>query len=103
MISSRKIEELEAAAAEIKRRRWPWFAANAGEPDQADACVAATIERFGGVDMLVNNAATNPYMGPLMGIEPGRSRQDDPGQPARRRSCWTQEAWKASMQRARRA
>ena len=48
------------------------FAANAGEPDQAEACVAATIDRFGGLDILVNNAATNPYMGPTMGIDTGR-------------------------------
>jgi NAD(P)-dependent dehydrogenase (short-subunit alcohol dehydrogenase family) len=49
------------------------FAANAGEPDQAAACVAACVERLGGLDILVNNAATNPYMGPLMGIDVPRA------------------------------
>jgi NAD(P)-dependent dehydrogenase (short-subunit alcohol dehydrogenase family) len=34
--------------------------------------VAATIERFGSLDILVNNAATNPYYGPLMGVDEGR-------------------------------
>ena len=48
------------------------FAANAGEPDQAEACVAATVERLGGIDILVNNAATNPYMGPAVDIDLAR-------------------------------
>ena len=30
--------------------------------------MAATVERFGAVDILVNNAATNPYYGPTLGI-----------------------------------
>ena len=45
-------------------------AANAGDLEAADACVAATIERFGGLDILVNNAATNPYYGPTLGVDP---------------------------------
>ena len=45
------------------------FAANAGDPDQAEACVDATVERFGSLDILVNNAATNPYMGPTIDID----------------------------------
>ena len=29
----------------------------------------AAVERFGQVDILVNNAATNPYFGPMLGVE----------------------------------
>ncbi len=50
-----------------------WFAANAGDPDGAEACVAATMERFGALDVLVNNAATNPYLGPLIDIDQPRA------------------------------
>src|SRR5947207_14702399 len=71
MISSRKAEGLEAAAADIKGDV-AWHAANAREPDQAAACVAAPMERFGSVDMPVNNAAANPYHGPLMAISPSQ-------------------------------
>jgi len=72
MISSRKAEALEKAAAEIPGEV-AWFAANAGDPDGAAACVAATMERFGSVDILVNNAATNPYLGPLISIDASRA------------------------------
>ncbi|HUF33337.1 MAG TPA: SDR family oxidoreductase [Acidimicrobiales bacterium] len=72
MISSRKQEVLEEAAAAMDGEV-EVFAANAGEPDQAEACVAACVERLGGLDILVNNAATNPYQGPLMGIDVARA------------------------------
>ncbi|MEZ5309584.1 MAG: SDR family NAD(P)-dependent oxidoreductase [Microthrixaceae bacterium] len=45
------------------------YAANAGDPDAAAACVAHTIETLGGLDILVNNAATNPYMGQMIDID----------------------------------
>ena len=62
MITSRKEEALEKATNEIPGEA-AWFVANAGEPDQAKACVEATMERFGSIDILVNNAGTNPYFG----------------------------------------
>jgi NAD(P)-dependent dehydrogenase (short-subunit alcohol dehydrogenase family) len=71
MLSSRKQEALEEAAAGMKGEV-AVHAAHAGDLDAADACVAATIERFGGLDILVNNAATNPYYGPALGVDPAR-------------------------------
>ena len=68
MLSSRKQDALDEAAAGIDGET-ATFAANAGDPEQAEACVAATVERFGRVDVLVNNAATNPYMGPAIAID----------------------------------
>ncbi len=76
MLSSRKQDQLEIAAAEIAQSgsagETAVFAANAGDVAAAQACVAATIERFGGLDILVNNAATNPYYGPTLGVDEGR-------------------------------
>jgi NAD(P)-dependent dehydrogenase (short-subunit alcohol dehydrogenase family) len=74
MISSRKAEDLEATAKEIGHD-CEWFAANAGNEDEAAACVAATVARLGGIDILVNNAATNPYMGAILGIDEGRANK----------------------------
>jgi NAD(P)-dependent dehydrogenase (short-subunit alcohol dehydrogenase family) len=73
VISSRKKDVLDAAVEELSAAgggdRIASFVANAGDPDQARDCVDAAIERFGAVDILVNNAATNPYFGPLMGLD----------------------------------
>ena len=95
MLSSRKQDALDEAAATMTGEV-ATFAANAGEPDQAEACVQATIERFGAVDILVNNAATNPYMGPSIDID--LSRYDKTLQVNLRGPLvWTQLAWNASM------
>ncbi|MGH9135170.1 MAG: SDR family oxidoreductase [Ilumatobacteraceae bacterium] len=71
MLSSRKQDQLEAAAGEMPGDT-AVFAANAGDLDAAAACVDATIERFGGLDILVNNAATNPYYGAVLGVDQPR-------------------------------
>lgn len=76
VISSRKIEQLEAAADEIMAE-YPdsevmCVAANAGDIDAAVTTVAAAVERFGRLDILVNNAATNPHYGNVLDIEPSK-------------------------------
>ena len=96
MLSSRKQDALDAAAATMTGTV-ATFAANAGEPEQADACVHATVERFGRLDVLVNNAATNPYMGPTIDVD--LSRYDKTFQVNLRGPLvWTQAAWRTSMQ-----
>lgn len=70
MLSSRKQDQLDAAAAQIDGET-ATYAAHAGNVDAAEACVAATIERFGTLDILVNNAATNPHYGGTLDVEPG--------------------------------
>jgi NAD(P)-dependent dehydrogenase (short-subunit alcohol dehydrogenase family) len=95
MLSSRRQEALEKAAADIGGEV-AVFAAHAGVPEQAEACVAATLERFGGLDILVNNAATNPYWGPAMGID--LPRYDKTFEVNLRGPLvWTQLAWRAAM------
>jgi NAD(P)-dependent dehydrogenase (short-subunit alcohol dehydrogenase family) len=96
MLSSRKQEALEKAAAGIDGET-EVFAANAGSPEQAEACVGATIERLGGLDILVNNAATNPYMGPFIDCDlPRYDKTFDVN--LRGPFVWTQLAWRAGMQ-----
>ena len=71
MLSSRKAEALEAAAAQLEGfdGEVAWHVAHAGDPEQAAECVQAALDRFGGLDVLVNNAATNPHFGPLLEID----------------------------------
>lgn len=98
MISSRKQDALDEAA-DTMDGEVATFAANAGDPAQAAACVAATVERFGGLDILVNNAATNPYGGPAMDID--LPRYDKTMQVNLRGPLvWTQEAWRAALQQS---
>ena len=76
MLSSRRADGLAESAAAIEAARTDhtgevaWTVANAGDPEQAAACAEATVERFGSVDVLVNNAATNPYYGSMSIIGP---------------------------------
>lgn len=95
MLSSRKQDQLDIAAQEIGGDT-AVFAANAGDVDSAKACVAATIERFGGLDILVNNAATNPYYGPTLGVD--EARFDKTFQVNLRGPIfWCQAAWEQAM------
>ena len=95
MLSSRKEEVLRATAKEIGGDT-EIFAANGGDIDAGRACVTATIERFGGIDILVNNAATNPYAGPTLEIDPGQ--YDKTFQVNLRGPLfWTQAVWNSCM------
>ena len=71
MLSSRKEDSLRAAASEIDGET-DVFAANTGDLDQGQACIEATMKRFGKIDILVNNAATNPYYGQTLGVDSAR-------------------------------
>lgn len=71
MLTSRKADQLQAAADTMSGDT-AIFAANAGDVEAGRACVEATLERFGRVDVIVNNAATNPYFGPTLGVDESR-------------------------------
>lgn len=74
VIASRKMEGLEtvrdAINAEHPDSVHP-IAAHTGKDEMIDALIGETIERFGRIDVLVNNAATNPYFGPMMNVDWG--------------------------------
>jgi len=73
VLSSRKIEGLNAVREKIEERGGVAHCIHAhmGKLESLQAVVDGTIERFGTVDILVNNAATNPIFGPLMDADPG--------------------------------
>lgn len=67
VVSSRKAEAVEAVAAAIREGGGDAIgvAAHAGDPLQLRQLVDATVARYGGVDVVVNNAASNPVFGPV--------------------------------------
>ena len=95
MLTSRKEDSLRAVANEIDGET-AVFAANTGDLEQGQACVEATIQRFGKIDILVNNAATNPYYGDTLGVD--SSRFDKTFQVNLKGPVfWSQAVWNASM------
>lgn len=102
VLSSRRADALAdavdtlAATLPAGSGRLGWHAANAGDPEQATRCVEETVARFGSLDVLVNNAATNPYYGPLVDLD--LDRADKTVQVNQRAVLvWIQAAWRAAM------
>ena len=67
-IASRKIEGVNAAAERLRAEgiEVEPYACHTGKTDQIEKLVADVAARFGKIDVLVNNAATNPHFGPMV-------------------------------------
>jgi NAD(P)-dependent dehydrogenase (short-subunit alcohol dehydrogenase family) len=67
-LCSRKQAGVEETAAAIRAAGGEALAvaAHTGDTTAVAAAVEQTVAHFGGLDILVNNAATNPYFGPLL-------------------------------------
>ena len=96
LITSRKAEGLQVAASELGSRA-SWMAGHAGDPEDGDRVIAACIERYGSCDVLVNNAATNPYVGPLIEA-PLDAWTKTVDVNLRGPLSWSQSAWQQWMQ-----
>ncbi len=70
VISSRKPDACEAARRSIAEAGGEAIAVpcNISYKEQLQALVTTTLAQYGGIDILVCNAAVNPYFGPLAGI-----------------------------------
>ena len=70
VISSRKAEACEATRAEFAQKGLTVMTqpCNIGRKEEVSALVAATIKAWGRIDIMVCNAAVNPYYGPLGGL-----------------------------------
>ncbi len=71
VVSSRKQEELNAVVATFKQDGLDAIAiaANVSKPEDLDALIKQTLERCGGIDVLINNAAANPVFGPIQNTD----------------------------------
>ncbi len=67
VVASRKLEGVEGVAAEIEAQGGTALAvaAHVGSEDAVAALVERTVEAYGGVDIALNNAGTNPHFGPV--------------------------------------
>ena len=71
VVASRKLEGLPPVAEAIREAGGEATALRcpAGRADEIEKLVNDTVSHYGQVDILVNNAATNPYFGPLLKID----------------------------------
>jgi NAD(P)-dependent dehydrogenase (short-subunit alcohol dehydrogenase family) len=79
VISSRKLEPCQQVAAILNDRHGAGsataFAANISSKEALQALVDHTNQTFGHIDVVVCNAAANPYYGPLAGIADDQFRK----------------------------
>ena len=69
-VSSRKADACEAVRAEFERAGFEVLArpCNISRKEDLQALVQATREKWGAIDIVVCNAASNPHYGPITGI-----------------------------------
>jgi NAD(P)-dependent dehydrogenase (short-subunit alcohol dehydrogenase family) len=70
VLAARKLDGLRQVAESIGEDAFA-LAAHTGKEADCKALVGQAVERFGKVDILVNNAATNPYFGPMIDVDEG--------------------------------
>lgn len=73
ILVSRKADALAGVAQKIVSRggKAEVMACHVGDMKQIEGLFAQIKERFGKLDILVNNAATNPYFGDMLGADEG--------------------------------
>jgi NAD(P)-dependent dehydrogenase (short-subunit alcohol dehydrogenase family) len=70
-VSSRKAEAVQATVSELQAQGFQVLGkpCNVSRKEELQALVDATREKWGRIDIVVANAASNPYYGPLTGIQ----------------------------------
>lgn len=73
VVSSRKQEAVDEVAAAIRAEGGSALAVacHVGSAEQRAHLVEEALKAFGALDVLVNNAATNPVFGPLLAVDEG--------------------------------
>ena len=71
VVSSRKLPDLEKVAEEVNAtgRKCVAIASHIAKIEESQKLVDKVMAEFGRIDILFNNAGTNPYNGPLMEAE----------------------------------
>ena len=71
MISSRKKANVEKAVEALKQEKLEChgLVCHVGKAEDRQQLIDETVKKYGGIDVLVSNAATNPHMGPLFDVK----------------------------------
>jgi len=71
VVSSRKQEAVDAVAETFKNDGLEAIAiaANMGNVEEAHSLIEQSVDAYGGIDIIVNNAAANPVFGPIQKTE----------------------------------
>jgi len=73
MISSRKSSNVEKAVTELSKTGIPsghfgGIQCHVGNKEDRTRLIEKTVKDFGGIDILISNAAANPHMGPALEV-----------------------------------
>lgn len=73
VVSSRKQDAVDEVAARFQSEglEATGIACHVGDARQREILVGKTLEKYGRIDILINNAATNPYFGPIEAMTEG--------------------------------
>ena len=71
VVTGRKEETLDTLSEEVNDKNFHTVVARADDEAAADTTCRNMNEKFGSLDVLVNNAGTNPAGGPLMDVDIG--------------------------------
>jgi dehydrogenase/reductase SDR family member 4 len=73
VVSSRKQDAVDAVAAAFNSDglQATGIAANMSKIEDIHVLVEKTVETYGGIDIIINNAATNPVFGPVQNTDEG--------------------------------
>lgn len=68
VVSSRKPDNINQTAEELRSKGWDVYPviAHSGKMEDIKHLVRASLDKYGRIDVLVNNAGTNPHFGPAI-------------------------------------
>jgi NAD(P)-dependent dehydrogenase (short-subunit alcohol dehydrogenase family) len=97
-VTARRQEELDETVTQLRAAggEATAFAGSVGDPEAVEAGVAHCVAELGGLDILVNNAATSPWFGPVVTADiaaVSKTWQTNQEGPLR----YIQAAWAATM------
>lgn len=75
VVTARKPEGLAAAVEQLGADAALAVAGRADDPEHQAAAIGTAVERFGALDVLVNNTGVNPAYGPLLQVDESAARK----------------------------